>query len=368
MEEALFGRAPLAAHDPDARRWRRKALGRALRALVATHGRAFRDGWVARDMVEAVRASGGVLAPGDLRDYRVRELVPLEGRYGRRTVLAMPPPSSGGVALLQLLAVAADGVPCEIEAAKHVMAERARMGGDATPESLAARLAPARTDAIRADCAPGGAAAEKTLPPDHYAPPRAPPRDDGTLHISVMDAEGWAVALTTTINTSFGSRVVAPRSGILLNNQMDDFAARPGQPNAFGLVQGEENAIAPGKRPLSSMTPTVVLDAGGRPEAVAGASGGPFIITATYQALRPVLDGRMAPRTAVFVPRWHHQWLPDSLLLEPRHPQREALEARGHAVKEVEGFSAVQIVQRLPDGSFEAASDPRKHGSPAVVR
>jgi gamma-glutamyltranspeptidase/glutathione hydrolase len=182
-----------------------------------------------------------------------------------------------------------------------------------------------------------------------------------------MDEDGWAVALTTTINTSFGSKVVAPRSGILLNNQMDDFATKPGVPNAFGLVQGEENAIAPGKRPLSSMTPTVALDAQGRPEAVAGASGGPFIITATYQALRAVLDGRLAPNTAVFVPRWHHQWLPDALFLEPRHPLRGALEARGHTVREQEGFSAVQIARRRPDGSFEAASDPRKHGAPAVV-
>jgi gamma-glutamyltranspeptidase/glutathione hydrolase len=365
LADRLFAR-PSAGKTPSGV-WRRPALGKALRALVATHGQAFRDGWVAQDVVDAVRAAGGVLTREDLRAYRVRELAPLRGSYGARTVVTMPPPSSGGVALLQLLAVAADGVPCEVEAAKHVMAERAAMGGDASPEVLAARLDPARVAAIRADCVPGGAAAARTQPPSHYAPPRDPPRDAGTLHISAMDGDGWAVALTTTINTSFGSRVVAPRSGILLNNQMDDFATRPGQPNAFGLVQGEENAIAPGKRPLSSMTPAVVLDAAGRPEVVAGASGGPFIITATYQTLRAVLDGRMAPRTAVFVPRWHHQWLPDTLVLEPNHPMRAALEARGHVVREAPGFSAVQIVQRRLDGTFDAASDPRKHGSPAIV-
>jgi gamma-glutamyltranspeptidase/glutathione hydrolase len=347
---------------------RRTGLARALRALVSTRGRAFRDGWVARDMVDAVRAAGGVLTRADLVAYKVRERPVLRGTYGSRTVLTMPPPSSGGVALLTLLAVDADSPHCRVEAAKHAMAARAALGGDpdflppaTQPYDASAALSAARIGAIRADCGPA------TFPAEHYASMAAPPDDHGTLHISVLDADGWAVALTTTINTSFGSRVVAPASGIVLNNQMDDFTARPGQPNAFGLIQGEANAVAPGKRPLSSMTPTIVLDAAGAPELAAGASGGPFIITATAQVVRAVLDDGVSPAEAVAAPRWHHQWLPDAVLLEPDHPDEAALRAAGHVIKPVTGFSAVQVAQRLPDGTFRAASDPRKGGAPAAV-
>lgn len=343
---------------------RRPALARALRSWAESHGEAFRTGWVAKDLVAATRAAGGILTEADLAAYQVVERTPLRGAYGPWSVITMPPPSSGGFALLQMLGATAgvDRVACDVEAAKFAMATRAAQGGDPAfvTWDVAAELAPARLDAVRADC---GA---RTFPPDHYAPPSAPPSDAGTLHISVMDAEGWAVALTTTINTSFGSKVIAPESGIVLNNQMDDFAARPGEPNAFGLVQGVANAVAPGKRPLSSMTPTVVLDASGRAAVVVGGSGGPTIITATFQVLRAVLDDAADPSVAVSAPRWHHQWLPDKLFVEPAHPDRAAFEAAGHVVQEQPAFSAVQVVVRR-DGAFSAASDPRKGGAPAIV-
>jgi len=250
-----------------------------------------------------------------------------------------------------------------VEAAKHAMAQRAAVGGDPdyTPVPVAALTAPAFLDRIRADCGP------RTFLPDHYAPPATTPDDAGTLHISVIDAEGMAVALTTTINTAFGSRVVGARSGIVLNNEMDDFAANPGVPNAYGLVQGEANAIAPGKRPLSSMTPTVVLGTDGRPVLAVGASGGPFIITATFQVLQAVLAEGKSPEEAVAAPRWHHQWLPDQVVLEPGDPRRAELEAAGHAVKELpKPFSSVQVVHARPEG-VRAASDPRKGGAPAFT-
>ncbi|MDP2317307.1 MAG: gamma-glutamyltransferase [Pseudomonadota bacterium] len=342
----------------------RAGLAEALRAWVSTGGEAFRSGWVAEDMVDAVRKAGGVLTLADLAAYAPIERDALRGEWAGRTVITMPPPSSGGIALLQMVR-ATEGVPgdaCAIEAAKHAMADRAAYGGDPAfvPVDVSRLLSAERNAAIRADCGP------TTFPPEHYAPPVAPVQDAGTLHISVIDGNGMAVALTTTVNTSFGSKVVAPKSGIVLNNQMDDFAARPGTPNAFGLIQGESNAVAPGKRPLSSMTPTVVLGADGRPELAVGASGGPTIITATYQVMRHMLDEGRSAQAAVDALRWHHQWQPNVLFLEPGHPDKAASEARGHTIKEMRAFSAVQVVRRTATG-FDAASDPRKHGAPSVV-
>ncbi|MDP2306344.1 MAG: gamma-glutamyltransferase [Pseudomonadota bacterium] len=342
----------------------RAGLAEALRAWVTTRGEAFRTGWVAEDMVDAARAAGGVLTLADMAAYAVIEREPLRGTYGGRAVITMPPPSSGGVALLQMLGATA-GVAdphCAVEAAKHAMADRAAYGGDPSfvPVDVSRLLSSERIGAIRADCGPA------TFPPEHYAPPVASVKDAGTLHISVIDGSGMAVALTTTINTSFGSKVVAPRSGIVLNNEMDDFAARPGTPNAFGLIQGEANAVEPGKRPLSSMTPTVVLGADGRPELAVGGSGGPTIITATYQVIRGVLDEGRSAQAAVDALRWHHQWQPNVLFIEPGHADMAGFEAHGHVLKEAKAFSAVQAVRRTAAG-FEAASDPRKHGAPVVL-
>ncbi len=342
----------------------RPGLAEALRAWVSTGGEAFRSGWVAQDLADGARAAGGVLTAADIAAYRPVEREPLRGTWAGRTVLTMPPPSSGGVALLQMLGATENvaSTHCAVEAAKHAMADRAAFGGDPgfVKVDTTALLAPERVAAIRADCGP------KTFPPEHYAPPAAPLQDAGTLHISVIDASGMAVALTTTINTSFGSKVIAPKSGIVLNNEMDDFAARPGVPNAFGLVQGEANAVAPGKRPLSSMTPTIVLGADREPELAVGGSGGPTIITSTYQVIRGVLHDGETPEQAVADLRWHHQWLPDLVFLEPAHPDRDALVAAGHTIKDMPAFSAVQAVRRTPTG-FQAASDPRKGGAPAVV-
>lgn len=345
---------------------RQPRLAEALRAWATTEGEAMRTGWVAEDFVETVRRNGGVLTMADLAAYKVEPRTPLRGTFAGHDILTMPPPSSGGIALLQMAGAVTPGTSlhCEVEAAKHAMADRASQGGDPsfTPVPVAALLAPARLAAVRADCG------ERTFPPEHYARPVAPPEDHGTLHISAMDAEGWAIALTTTINTSFGSKLISARSGIVLNNEMDDFATRLGEPNAFGLVQGAQNAVQPGKRPLSSMTPTVVLDGQGRAELVVGASGGPFIITGTWQVLRSMLVKGTPAREAVAAPRWHHQWLPDAVLSETAFAGNDALRAAGHDVRIVgTPFSAVQAVRRT-DAGFEAGSDPRKGGAPAFSK
>ena len=206
--------------------------------------------------------------------------------------------------------------------------------------------------------------AQRTFPPEHYG--RYMLDDDaGTSHFSIIDARGNAVACTQTINTSYGSYVVVPEFGIILNNEMDDFTAVPGEPNAFGLIQSAANAVEPGKKPLSSMTPTILVR-DGKAEYVAGASGGPRIITATLQVLLNMSRHGLTPAEAVAAPRIHHQWLPDQLLLERAWPDamKEQLEERGHRVVRRGGLAATQAAARTDQG-VQAGSDPRKGGAPA---
>ena len=192
-----------------------------------------------------------------------------------------------------------------------------------------------------------------------------PLKDAGTSHFSVMDSAGNAVACTETVNTLFGSLFVEPKFGIVLNNEMDDFAAIPGEPNAFGLVQSEANTVQPGKKPLSSMSPTIVLD-DGKAVIALGASGGPRIISSTLQVLLNLMRFEMLPGRAVAEPRIHHQWLPNELAIEnPLYKaMKDAMEHRGHKVKKRNELAVVQAILRTKQG-LRAASDPRKHGEPA---
>ncbi|MCL4115740.1 UNVERIFIED_CONTAM: hypothetical protein GTU68_019760 [Idotea baltica] len=190
-------------------------------------------------------------------------------------------------------------------------------------------------------------------------------KDGGTSHFSVIDSKGNAVACTETINLTFGSFVVVPEYGILLNNEIDDFAAQPGKPNAFGLMQSQANVIAPGKRPLSSMTPTIVVK-DGKATFSTGASGGPRIITASIQSLLNHVVFGMSPSETVSAARFHHQWSPNELKLESSLFQQvaEELKRRGHQVVKSEGLAAAQAVSGTPEG-LQGGSDPRKHGQPA---
>ncbi|RME26981.1 MAG: gamma-glutamyltransferase, partial [Deltaproteobacteria bacterium] len=356
---------------------RRPALARALRAFARTRGEVLRSGWVAEDMVAAARDAGGVLTLEDLVEYEVRDRPPLVGRYRGWTITTMPPPSSGGAVLLQVLGVLeaydlaalGEGSSAEwhllAEAMQHAYADRAHFMGDPdrVEVPLDAMLSEERFAAVRAaiDMA-------TTLPAESYGLPVDPGHDAGTQHISVVDDRGLSVALTTTINTAFGAEVVAPRSGIVLNDEMDDFVARPGVPNAYGLVGSEANAVAPGSRPLSSMTPTIMEHPDGR-RVVIGASGGPFIISSTLQVILGIVDFGLDPAEAVARPRMHHQWQPKLLFVDDGVPVDviEGLRARGHRVKPMPFFSAVQVVTRDVDGELLAASDPRKGGWPAGV-
>ena len=354
---------------------RRRALAATLDAWARSGGEALQSGRIAEDIVDAVQGAGGVLTLQDLADYQPKVREPLVGRYRGYTVVTMPPPSSGGAVLLQALAVlegydlpslghnSADHMHLLAEVFQHAYADRAAVMGDPdfTQVPVDVMLADERIQAIRQSIWPG-----RTFDRDSYGSGYALPEDAGTLHISVLDGSGLGVALTTTINTSFGSKVVGPRSGVLLNNEMDDFVSKPGVPNAYGLIGREANQVEPGKKPLSSMTPTLLLDEQGQVVLAIGGSGGSFIISSTLQVMSNIVDFGMDPEEAVSAPRMHHQWVPELLFVDLGVPLDtvQALSGRGHEVREREFGSAVQVVA-VDDGVFSGASDPRKGGRPA---
>jgi gamma-glutamyltranspeptidase/glutathione hydrolase len=329
---------------------------------------AFYRGPFAQDVGDAVRAAGGLLTHQDLAAYRPQWRPVLAGRYRRWSVLAMPPPSSGGAVSLVILGLldrlpgwpdadAAAYVHRLVEAMKHGFADRSTSFGDPdfADVPVAALLAPERLDGLAREIRGDRASVVRrdTSPA---------PVDAGTSHVSIVDEDGNAVAATFTVNTEFGSKVMA--SGFPLNNQMDNFTSAPGQPNSYGLIQSEANAIAPGKRPLSSMCPLIFLE-DGKVALVAGASGGPRIISGTLQAVLQALDRERSCDDAVDAPRLHHQWKPDRVYLEDAYAPavREALVARGHAVARETETSSVQLVRAVA-GGLDAASDPRKGGKP----
>lgn len=348
--------------------------------LIASYGAdAFYNGPIAYAIVHAVERAGGVMTEADLSSYRAEERMPLRGRFREFDLLAMPPPSSGGIAMLQTLAMLearwdaytaqpptdATSIHLFAECLKHAFADRARFLADPNfvdvpLDSLLDR------DALRRRA--WTISLVRTAPSQTYGSV-APPNDDGgTSHFSVIDANGMAVACTETINLSFGSLVEVPAFGFVLNNEMDDFTTKRGEANAFGLRQSDDNLPAPRKRPLSSMSPTIVLK-DNRVAFIGGASGGPRIITGTLQAMLNTLIHDIDAGDAVSNPRVHHQWLPDALRLEPglmRNDELvETLRAAGHRVEATDGVGVVQIIVPKQRGVIQAASDPRKGGRPA---
>ncbi|QDU40616.1 Gamma-glutamyltranspeptidase precursor [Maioricimonas rarisocia] len=348
---------------------------------IAEQGRdAFYRGPVAEALVAANQSQGGILTLEDLATMEPRIRQPLEARFSGMKVISMPPPSSGGIALIQTLNTLSaweakhpdqrlellghntvESVQLLTEALKHAFADRARFLGDTdfaevpVDKLISNEYAATIASKIQLD---------QTHPADFYGTTAAH-RDAGTSHFCVIDAAGNAVACTETINTTYGSYVVEPKYGVIFNNEMDDFTARPGEPNVFGLMQSEANAIAPGKKPLSSMSPTIVVE-DGKAVMAAGASGGPRIITATLQVLLNMTRFGMSPSEAVSAPRVHHQWMPDELLIERaiRSKVGPRLEKIGHEVKSSSGLAASQAASRSEDG-LRGGSDPRKGGQPA---
>jgi len=364
-------------------RLKRPELARTLELFGRGGHDAFYRGAIARELAAAVQRKGGVLTVEDLANYKPLWHDPLEGTYRGHHIYGVPPPAGGATTIeaLQILdarpplgplgpgSSAADHAIAE--ALKHAFADRARALGDPAFVDVPSRKL---TDPAYARELAARVADDKVQKPEAYGgktlagAPADVPHDHGTSHLCVADGEGNVVALTTTINLGFGAAFFGGSTGVLLNDEMDDFSAQPGVPNAYGLIGGFANAVAPGKRPLSSMTPLLLMK-DGRPTLCAGGSGGPLIVSETVQAVVNVIDFGMDAEAAVSAPRIHAQWVPDVLLVEPEIAADviEGLKRRGQKVVPPPPFagSAAQVIVFKPD-HLEAASDPRKGGAPAA--
>ncbi len=352
-------------------------LARTLHAIGARGEAAFYSGNVARKIVESVQESGGILAIEDLSNYRVREREPLIGNYRGNTIVTFPAPSSGGLILLGLLGALEADDPVEggyrparylhvmIEAEKRLYALREEMGDP----DFAPGMAKVQAKILAKEFAPRLRAqiGEKATPAPEI---RAQLESPDTTHLSVIDAEGNAVALTTTVNYMFGSCVVAKGTGVLLNDEMDDFSIAPGVANQYGVQGSAANAPGPGKVPLSSMAPTLVFDAKGKLRLAIGSPGGSTIPTTVAQAILHFLDDKMPINRALAAPRLHEQLFPDVVRVESDGLEAEtlhALQARGHVFKFAEPWGNAQAVAVDPETGYRVgASDPRADGAAAV--
>lgn len=352
---------------------RQPELAHTLELIADSGAAAFYRGSIAGLIVAQMQRSGGIITREDLAGYSPKWREPIQATYRDWHIISMPPSSSGGVTLTEMLNIlegygqlppfgTAELLHLEIEAMRLAFTDRNRYLGD--PDFVPMPVERLTSKAYAAQLRRG-------INRDRATPSSSmPPIIEGheTTHYSIVDQEGNAVAVTTTLNDNFGSALAVGGAGFFLNDEMDDFAAKPGTPNLFGLVQGEANAIEPGKRMLSAMTPTIILDKNGRLAMVVGSPGGPTIITAVLQVISNVLDHDMTLAQAVSAPRIHHQGLPDTVQWEPggiNPDARRVLEAMGHRFRQRPGILAdVNAVLITPHG-LEGVADPRRGGGAA---
>lgn len=362
------GQAPVAGSV-----WRQEDLARTLQA-ISDHGPAgFYRGWVADRIVAEMERGGGLISHRDLESYEAKWRRPITFHYRDYTIHSMSPASSGGITLALILHILEgyDSLPpfgtpqlihLEAEAMRRAFTDRNRYLGDPDFGNVPQQMLLSReyADSLRRTIDPHRSSRTALIDP-------AIPDGTSTTHYSVVDADGNAVSTTTTLNNGYGSHVTVTGAGFLLNDEMDDFATAPGKPNAYGLVQGEVNAIAPGKRMLSSMTPTLVVDPDGHLFMVLGTPGGPRIITMVYHVISNVIDQKMSLADAVAAPRTHHQALPDQIRIERggfREGTLEGLRAMGHRIDLRATSGDVEAIMRVPDG-WRGVSDPRLGGGGA---
>ncbi len=346
-------------------------------SLIAEKGsKGFYQGETAEKIVSAVQNAGGVMSLTDLANYKVIERQPVRGQYRGYEVVSMPPPSSGGIHIIEMLNVleqfpidklghnTADTLHLMAETMKYAYADRSKFLGDPdfvdvpVKQLISKKYAKSIASKISIN---------KTTPSSEILPGElAPYESDQTTHFSVIDKWGNAVANTYTLNFSYGSGLVAKGTGILLNNEMDDFSVKPGTPNGYGLIGGEANSVQGNKRPLSSMSPTIVMK-DGKPFIVTGSPGGSRIINITLQIIMNVIDHNLNIAEATAAARIHHQWLPDFIWVEHtlNKDTISLLEAKGHKVKIQESIGSTQSIMMTEQGLF-GASDPRRAGSAAI--
>ncbi|OLD81897.1 MAG: gamma-glutamyltransferase [Ignavibacteria bacterium 13_1_40CM_2_61_4] len=336
----------------------------------------FYKGETARLIVEEMRRGGGIMTQKDLEDYQAIVREPVKGSYRGYEILSAPLPSSGGLCALEILNImegydlasmgwhSSGSVHLIAESMKRVYADRAEFMGDPQYVDAPVRVLISKPYAgeRRKEIDPSRAAESSSV---RHGSPRGT-EGQHTTHFCTVDESGTIVSTTYTLNDLFGCKAVVGGAGFLLNDEMDDFSAKPGVPNAYGLIGGDANAIAPGKRPLSSMTPTIVLK-GSRPFLALGARGGSKIITAVVQAISNVIDFGMGPQEAVDAPRFHHQWMPDSLVYEKFCFPRDViqnLEQKGHRIRESDGpLGELEVIAfDAGEGWIYGAPDSREGG------
>lgn len=354
-------------------------LAATLKKIAAEGPDGFYRGDVAEKIAASVQEAGGSMTVEDLANYKAVIREPVRGSYRGHEIVSMPPPSSGGTHIIQILNVmegypigflghnSSDTIHLMSEAMKRAYADRSEYLGD--PDFVDVPVKALTSKAYAAKIR-DGISLNRATPSASIKPGQlAPYESDQTTHFSIVDKDGNAVSNTYTLNFSYGSGMTAAGTGVLLNNEMDDFSAKPGVPNAYGLIGGDANAVEPGKRPLSSMSPTIVLK-DGKPYLVTGSPGGSRIITTTLQVISNMIDHGMNVAEATHASRIHHQWLPDEIRVEDGGLSRDtvaALEARGHTIAVGTVMGSTQSIHVDSEkGLLLGASDPRRTGSATV--
>jgi len=351
-----------------------KDLANTLKRIKQNGAKGFYEGETAKLIVEEMQRGNGIIGYEDLKNYKAKSREPHVFNYKGLTVVGMPMPSSGGILLHQMMKMIEDknlasygfhspeAVQLMVEAERRAFADRAQFMGDADYFNVpvAALTSEKYLKERMADFIPGKANTSQQIRPGDIPIKES----EETTHLSVIDKYGNAVAVTTTLNDSYGSKTVVGGAGFFLNDEMDDFSIKPGAPNMYGAIGGVANAIKPGKRMLSSMTPTIVLKEN-KPFIVVGTPGGTTIPTSVFQTIINIVDFGLSTEDAVFKPKFHHQWLPDWVDLEKGFPEavRKSLESMGYKTVQRSGIGRTEVIKVLPDGKFEAIADNRGRDS-----
>ncbi|WP_304344120.1 gamma-glutamyltransferase [Chryseobacterium koreense] len=354
-----------------------KDLAETLKRIQKNGAKGFYEGKTPDLIIAEMKRGNGILTLNDLKNYKIAERKPLVFDYKGNEIVSMPLPSSGGILLAQMLKMSsfenldkfqqnsAEAVQIMVEAERRAFADRAEFMGDPdfiqdqTPMLISDEYLKNRWKSFRKNEATPSSEVGKII--------SQPKESKETTHISIMDKEGNAVAVTTTLNGLYGSKVVVSGAGFLLNNEMDDFSIKPGVPNMFGAVGGEANSIKPGKRMLSSMTPTIVLKSG-KPFLIVGTPGGTTIPTSVFQSIVNVVDFKLNPNLAVNLPKFHHQWLPESVSVEEGFPETAIieLEKKGYHFERVSQIGRTEMIVMDENGNAVAVADGRGDDSVAV--